>query len=48
VPVRAAGRLRATIFPADGNVTFGVTGDRETAPDIGVLCTGDRARVRAA
>jgi diacylglycerol O-acyltransferase len=26
------------IFSYDGGITFGVTGDLDTAPDIGVLC----------
>jgi diacylglycerol O-acyltransferase len=28
------------IFSYDGNLTFGVTGDRDTTPDISVLCDG--------
>jgi diacylglycerol O-acyltransferase / wax synthase len=28
------------IFSYDGEINFGVTGDRDTAPDIGVLCRG--------
>jgi hypothetical protein len=28
------------IFSYDGGINFGVTGDFDTAPDIGVLCDG--------
>jgi diacylglycerol O-acyltransferase len=33
-------RIGVAIFSYDGNVTFGVTGDRDTTPDISVLCDG--------
>ena len=33
-------RVGVAIFSYDGNVTFGVTGDRDTTPDISVLCEG--------
>jgi hypothetical protein len=28
------------IFSYDGGINFGVTGDRDSAPDIGLLCSG--------
>ena len=33
-------RIGVAIFSYDGNLTFGVTGDRDTTPDISVLCDG--------
>ena len=33
-------RIGVAIFSYDGNLTFGVTGDRDTNPDIAVLCEG--------
>jgi diacylglycerol O-acyltransferase len=33
-------RVGVAIFSYDGGINFGVTGDRDTAPDIGVLCRG--------
>ena len=33
-------RIGVAIFSYDGNITFGVTGDRDTTPDISVLCEG--------
>lgn len=33
-------RIGVAIFSYDGNITFGVTGDRDTTPDIAVLCEG--------
>jgi hypothetical protein len=33
------------IFSYDGGINFGVTGDRDSAPDIGVLCRGIEAGV---
>jgi diacylglycerol O-acyltransferase len=40
VPLGGYVRIGVAIFSYDGNLTFGVTGDRETAPDIGILCRG--------
>jgi diacylglycerol O-acyltransferase len=40
VPLGGSVRIGVAIFSYDGNVDFGVTGDRDTAPDIGVLCAG--------
>ncbi len=40
VPLGASLRIGIAIFSYDGNINFGVTGDRDTAPDIGVLCHG--------
>jgi diacylglycerol O-acyltransferase / wax synthase len=33
-------RIGVAIFSYDGNLTFGVTGDHDTTPDISVLCEG--------
>ena len=41
-------RIGVAIFSYDGNLTFGVTGDRDTTPDITVLCAGIERRHRAA
>jgi WS/DGAT/MGAT family acyltransferase len=40
VPVAGAVRIVVAIFSYDGQLTFGVTGDRDTVPDIDVLCRG--------
>jgi WS/DGAT/MGAT family acyltransferase len=40
VPLGGSVRIGVAIFSYDGNINFGVTGDRDTAPDIGVLCAG--------
>jgi diacylglycerol O-acyltransferase / wax synthase len=40
VPLGGSVRIGVAIFSYDGNINFGVTGDRDTAPDIGVLCEG--------
>jgi diacylglycerol O-acyltransferase len=40
VPLATTVRIGIAIFSYDGNITFGVTGDRDGAPDIGVLCRG--------
>jgi WS/DGAT/MGAT family acyltransferase len=40
VPLATTVRIGIAIFSYDGNITFGVTGDRDSAPDIGVLCAG--------
>jgi WS/DGAT/MGAT family acyltransferase len=40
VPLGSSVRIGIAIFSYDGNINFGVTGDRESAPDIGVLCDG--------
>lgn len=40
VPLGGWVRIGVAIFSYDGNINFGVTGDRDTAPDIGVLCAG--------
>ena len=39
---RSAGHVRVgvAIYSYDGGLGFGVTGDYDTAPDIGVLCAG--------
>ncbi|HEV2785078.1 MAG TPA: wax ester/triacylglycerol synthase family O-acyltransferase, partial [Solirubrobacteraceae bacterium] len=40
IPLATRMRVAIGIFSYDGNVTFGVTGAYETAPDIDVLCRG--------
>jgi diacylglycerol O-acyltransferase len=40
VPLAGQIRIGIAIFSYDGNVTFGVTGDYDTVPDIEVLCSG--------
>jgi diacylglycerol O-acyltransferase / wax synthase len=40
VPLGGHVRIGVAIFSYDGGINFGVTGDFDTAPDIGVLCDG--------
>lgn len=40
VPLGGHVRIGVAIFSYDGGINFGVTGDRDSAPDIGVLCQG--------
>ena len=40
VPIAAQMRFGVTIFSYDGEVTFGVTGDHDTSPDVDVLARG--------
>jgi WS/DGAT/MGAT family acyltransferase len=40
VPLAGSVRIGVAIFSYNGQVNFGVTGDYDTAPDIGVLCRG--------
>lgn len=40
VPLMGHVRIGVAIFSYNGNVTFGVTGDYDAAPDIDVLCHG--------
>jgi WS/DGAT/MGAT family acyltransferase len=40
IPLLAGVRIAVGIFSYNGVVTFGVTGDYDTAPDIDVLCRG--------
>jgi diacylglycerol O-acyltransferase len=40
VPLGGHARVGVAIISYDGNLSFGVTGDYETAPDIGVLAEG--------
>jgi hypothetical protein len=40
VPLGGNVRVGVAIFSYDGGINFGVTGDSDTAPDIGVLCEG--------
>jgi diacylglycerol O-acyltransferase len=40
VPLGGHVRVGVAIFSYDGALTFGVTGDYDSAPDIGVLCRG--------
>jgi len=43
VPLAGHVRVGVAIFSYDGHVGFGVTGDYDTAADIGVLCAGIEA-----
>ncbi|MHB8440327.1 MAG: WS/DGAT domain-containing protein, partial [Acidimicrobiales bacterium] len=43
VPLAGQVRIGVAIFSYDGKVTFGVTGDRDTTPDLDVLCRGIEA-----
>jgi diacylglycerol O-acyltransferase len=45
VPLGGHVRVGVAIFSYDGGINFGVTGDLDTAPDIGVLCRGIEAGV---
>jgi diacylglycerol O-acyltransferase / wax synthase len=40
VPLGGSIRVGVAIFSYDGNINFGVTGDRDSAPDIALLCRG--------
>ncbi len=40
IPLFASVRLAVAIFSYDGALSFGVSGDYDTAPDIDVLCRG--------
>ena len=40
VPLAGHVRVGVAIFSYDGALSFGVTGDYDRAPDIGVLCRG--------
>jgi diacylglycerol O-acyltransferase len=40
VPIAGHLRVGVAIFSYNGMLNFGVTGDYDTAPDIGVLCRG--------
>ena len=40
VPLAGSVRIGVAIFSDDGGINFGVTGDRDSAPDIAVLCRG--------
>jgi diacylglycerol O-acyltransferase len=43
VPLASTVRIGVAIFSYNGMLNYGVTGDYDTAPDIGVLCTGVEA-----
>ncbi len=45
VPLGGSVRIGVAIFSYDGRINFGVTGDRDSAPDIAVLCQGIEAGV---
>lgn len=47
VPLAGQIRIGIAIFSYDGQVTFGVTGDYDSAPDIDVLCRGIEAEMNA-
>jgi WS/DGAT/MGAT family acyltransferase len=40
VPLLGSVRIGIAVFSYAGQLTFGVTGDYESAPDIGILCAG--------
>jgi uncharacterized protein DUF1298 len=40
VPLGGSVRIGVAIFSYDGGINFGVTGDRDSAADIDVLCAG--------
>jgi diacylglycerol O-acyltransferase / wax synthase len=40
IPLFASVRVAVAIFSYDGALSFGVSGDYDTAPDIDVLCEG--------
>ena len=40
IPLFAQVRVAVAIFSYDGALSFGVSGDYDTAPDIDVLCEG--------
>jgi hypothetical protein len=40
IPLFASVRVAVAIFSYDGALSFGVSGDYDSAPDIEVLCTG--------
>jgi diacylglycerol O-acyltransferase / wax synthase len=46
VPLAAPLRVGVAIFSYDGEVTFGITGDYDTAADIDVLAEGISAGVK--
>ncbi len=45
VPIASTVRIGVSIFTYRGRITFGITGDYDTAPDLGVLATGIRAEL---
>src|SRR5829696_578988 len=45
VPIGGSARVGIAIFSYDGGLNFGITGDYEHAPDIGVLASGIEAGV---
>jgi diacylglycerol O-acyltransferase / wax synthase len=45
VPLGGSVRVGVAIFSYDGGINFGVTGDLDTASDIGVLCEGIEAGI---
>jgi diacylglycerol O-acyltransferase len=46
VPLVGHIRVGVAIFSYDGNLSFGVTGDYDTAPDVEILCAGIEAGIR--
>jgi diacylglycerol O-acyltransferase / wax synthase len=46
VPIVGTIRIVVAIFSYDGGLYFGVTGDRDHAPDIGILSAGIEAGLR--
>jgi diacylglycerol O-acyltransferase len=46
VPIAGHVRIGVAIFSYDGRLTFGITGDYDTARDVGVLCDGIEQSMR--
>ena len=46
VPIAGHVRIGVAIFSYDGGLTFGVTGDYDSAPDVAVLCEGIEKSMR--
>jgi len=45
VPIATTVRTGVSIFSYDGNLTFGITGDYGTTPDLAVLARGIEAAI---
>jgi diacylglycerol O-acyltransferase len=46
VPIAGHVRIGVAIYSYDGRLTFGITGDYDTARDVGVLCDGIEQSMR--
>ena len=45
VPISTASGCRTAILSYNGRLYFGVTGDADTAPDVGVVASGAAAAI---